>query len=246
MVEGERLTGNGLNRYFAQGIGIPPETEKGHFQEVLKKFAAKHNLPVEEFREKYQSGEIEDKELDEYFRHDRTLRESGHDTSWRLEDRAAHLNTVDLNSLLYKYEKDFEYLIDEYFNDRFTTSEGKTYTDEYWEEKAEDRKELVNKYLWNEEAGSFYDYNFKTGEQTEYISATNFYPLWSGLASEEQAERMVPQLMEDLKAQGGILSSAKSSVEATATSDVQRQWDYPYGWAPHQMMLWRGLLDYGI
>ena len=245
MVEGERLTGNGLNRYFAEGIGIPPETEKGHFDEVLREFAEKYKMGVSEFVEKYQSGEIDAPEVDEYFLHDRSLRESGHDTSWRLENRTAYLNTVDLNSLLYKYEKDFEYLIDEYFDGRFTTSTGKTYTDDHWEDKAEDRKELMNRFLWNEEQGSFYDYNFKTGEQTGYISATNFYPLWSGLASEEQAERMVPQLMQDLKAQGGILSSARSSVEKTATNEVQRQWDYPYGWAPHQMLLWQGLLDYG-
>jgi alpha,alpha-trehalase len=245
MVEGERLTGNGLNRYFAEGIGIPPETEKGHFDEVLREFAEKYGLGVSEFVEKYQSGEIDAPEVDEYFLHDRSLRESGHDTSWRLENRTAYLNTVDLNSLLYKYEKDFEYLIDEYFDGRFTTSTGKTYTEDYWEEKAEDRKELMNRYLWNENSGSFYDYNFKTGEQTGYISATNFYPLWSGLASEEQAEKMVPQIMHDLQAQGGILSSARSSVEKTATNEVQRQWDYPYGWAPHQMLLWQGLLDYG-
>ncbi len=245
MVEGERLTENGLNRYFAQGIGIPPETEKGHFEEVLKDFAAKHEMAPKQFEEKYKSGEIKDRELDEYFLHDRTLRESGHDTSWRLEDRAAYLNTVDLNSLLYKYEKDFEYLIDEYFDESFTTSTGKTYTDDYWEEKAEKRKELMNRYLWNEEEGSFYDYNFRKDEQTGYISATNFYPLWSGLASEEQAKRMLPQLMDDLKAQGGILSSAKASVEEAATNEVQRQWDYPYGWAPHQMLIWRGLLNYG-
>nr|WP_037325571.1 trehalase family glycosidase [Salinimicrobium terrae] len=245
MVEGERLTDNGLNRYFAQGIGIPPETEEGHFEGVLKKFAAKHNLPVAEFEGKYQSGEILDKELDEYFRHDRSLRESGHDTSWRLEDRAADLNTVDLNSLLYKYEKDFEYLIEEYFNGEFEATSGKTYSAEYWEEKAEERKELMNRYLWNEEEGSFFDYNFEKGEQTGYISATNFFPLWSGVASEEQAKKMLPNLMEDLKARGGILSTARESVEETATSEVQRQWDYPNGWAPHQMLLWQGLLDYG-
>ncbi|WP_324719993.1 trehalase family glycosidase [Salinimicrobium sp. HB62] len=245
MVEGERLTRNGLNRYFAQGIGIPPETEKGHFDEVLQQFAGKHGLKVPEFVEKYRSGEIQDREVDEYFLHDRTLRESGHDTSWRLENRAAHLNTVDLNSLLYKYEKDFEHLINKYFGGSFMTSEGKTYSDDYWKEKAEERKKLVNNYLWNEKVENFYDYNFKKGEQTGYISATNFYPLWSGLASEEQAEAMVPQLMEDLKAQGGILSSAKESVAATAANQVQRQWDYPYGWAPHQMLLWKGLLNYG-
>lgn len=244
MEQGERLTENGLNRYFAQGIGIPPETEKGHFKEVLQEFAAKHSLPVRTFTEKYRSGEIQDEELDLYFRHDRSVRESGHDTSWRLENRAAHLNTVDLNSLLYKYEIDFEYLIKKYFNGSFRHS-GTMYSQEYWSDKAEKRKKLMNRYLWNEEEGSFFDYNFRKGEQTGYVSATNFYPLWSGMASEEQAQRMVSNLMNHLQARGGILASAESSVERTATNEVQRQWDYPYGWAPHQMLLWQGLLDYG-
>ena len=245
MEQGKRLTGNGLNRYFAGGIGIPPETEEGHFEEVLKEYAAKHNMPIEEFKEKYQKGEIQDKSLNEYFLHDRSLRESGHDTSWRLENRTANLNLVDLNSLLYKYEKDFEYLIDEYFEGEFVHHSGKTYTSDYFEEQAEKRKQLMNKYLWNEEKGSFFDYNFEKGEQTGYISATNFYPLWSKMASEEQAKEMVENLMTDLKATGGILSSAEESVKLEATNDVQRQWDYPNGWAPHQMLLWKGLLNYG-
>ena len=25
-----------------------------------------------------------------------------------------------------------------------------------------------------------------------------------------------------------------------------RQWDYPYGWAPHQMLAWQGLKNYGL
>lgn len=245
MQKGERLTGNGLNRYFAQGIGIPPETEKGHFEEVLQKFAAKHNLTAKEFEERYQSGELQDAEADVYFRHDRSIRESGHDTSWRLEDRAANLNTVDLNSLLYKYEKDFQYLIEKYFNGSFVAANGKTYTDEYWKGKAQQRKELMNALLWDEQEGSFFDYDFRKGEKTGYVSATNFYPLWSGMASKEQAQKMVNNLMSDLKARGGILASTKSSVAKAATSEVQRQWDYPYGWAPHQMLLWQGLLNYG-
>ncbi|SOC78969.1 alpha,alpha-trehalase [Salinimicrobium sediminis] len=245
MVEGERLTKTGLNRYLGQGTGIPPETEKGHFEEVLKKYAAKHDLPVAEFEAGYKSGEIIDKELDEYFVHDRSVRESGHDTSWRLENRAANLNTVDLNSLLYKYEKDFEALIEEYFDGSYTTASGKKYTSEYWHQKAEKRKQLMDEYLWNEKAGSFFDYDFVKEQQTGFISATNLYPLWAGLASKAQAEQMVKELREHLMAPGGILSTAKTSVEKTATNKVQRQWDYPNGWAPHQMLLWHGLLNYG-
>ncbi|MFD0976668.1 trehalase family glycosidase [Salinimicrobium gaetbulicola] len=245
MKPGKRLTANGLNRYYAEGIGIPPETEKGHFDEVLSEYAKKHGMSLEDFVTGYSLGEIKDEELDQYFRHDRSVRESGHDTSWRLENRAAHLNTVDLNSLLYKYEKDFEFLIGKYFDGYFTTSSGRSYTSGYWHEKADFRKVLVNLFLWDEIKGGYFDYNFKKGKRIGYISATNFYPLWAGIASEEQAEKMLVNLLNDLKASGGILASAKVSVEETATNEVQRQWDHPNGWAPHQMLLWEGLLNYG-
>ena len=245
MVEGERLTKTGLTRYLGQGIGIPPETEKGHFHEILKIYAAKHDLPVSEFEVQYKSGKIVDQDLDEYFVHDRSVRESGHDTSWRLEDRAANLNTVDLNSLLYKYEKDFEYLIKQFFAGEYTSASGKVYSSDFWLQKAQKRKRLMNAYLWNEETGSFFDYDFVKREQTGFISATNLYPLWAGLASEAQAAKMLQQLEQHLAAPGGILSTAKTSVEERATNEVQRQWDYPNGWAPHQMLLWQGLLAYG-
>ncbi len=70
----------------------------------------------------------------------------------------------------------------------------KSYTPEYWREKAEKRKKLMNRYLWDEEEGSYFDYDFIKGKQTGYISATNFYPLWAEMASEAQAENMVKVL----------------------------------------------------
>ncbi|UOB18987.1 alpha,alpha-trehalase [Abyssalbus ytuae] len=255
MEKDKRLTSTGLNRYLASGIGIPPETEEGHFNEILTEFAEKYNaslpnfeknkLTVQEYIEKYESGEIEDKALDMYFVHDRSLRESGHDTSWRLDNVCAYLNTVDINSLIYKYETDFEYLINKYFKGNFKTSKGKVYTSGQWNKKAGERKELMNKFLWNENAGSYFDYNFMKAVGTNFQSATNFFPLWAKIPTKEQAERMVQNLMKDLKAKGGILASSKESVEKAATNDIQRQWDYPYGWAPHQMLMWVGLKNYG-
>ena len=50
----------------------------------------------------YNHGEVKEPELDEYFMHDRGVRESGHDTSYRFEKRCASLATIDLNALLYK------------------------------------------------------------------------------------------------------------------------------------------------
>ena len=245
MENGKRLTDNGLNRYYAEGIGLVPETEKGHFKVILSKFAEKHNMPLEEFESKYASRLIIDEELDNYFLHDRSVRESGHDTSNRLEDICASLNTVDLNSLLYKYELDFAEIIEKYFFNRYETTEGQTYDSDYWKKKAIARKKKVDKYLWNQKDGIYYDYNVETKEQIKFVSATTFYPMWAKLCSDKQAEKLVRNILPQLTCKGGIAGCTKESRGIVDENNVQRQWDYPNGWAPHQMIIWIGLINYG-
>ena len=92
----------GLSRYRPVGVGIPPETEASHFTHILEPYAHKHGLSVLEFIDKFNDREILEPELDDYFMHDRAVRESGHDTTYRFEKVCANLVTVDLNSLLYK------------------------------------------------------------------------------------------------------------------------------------------------
>lgn len=245
MVKDKRLTSNGLNRYLADGIGIPPETESGHYDEILNVYAKKYGKSVKELEAEYVNGEFVNADLDLYFVHDRSLRESGHDTSWRLDDVCADLNTVGLNSLLYKYKTDFAYLIETYFCDKFKT-DTKIYTAEYWLMLARNRKELMNTHLWSEEHQSYFDYNIKNEALTTFGSATNFYPLWAECCSKAQAGQLVKLLMSDFKVKGGIVSTTKESVDLVATDVVQKQWDYPNGWAPHQMLIWKGLLNYGF
>ncbi len=255
MNKGGKLAPNGLNRYYAEGIGIPPETEEGHFDEHLAIYARENNMSVEQFAKAYQNGTLDQMQstaktdlslpsLDEYFLHDRSLRESGHDTTWRLDGVCADLNPVALNSLLYKYEKDFAYIIATYFDNTFEYNT-EVLNENYWLEKADHRKKLMNDLLWNEKDKVYYDYNYTSKTPLVYESATNYYPLWAELATKEQAEYLKNSLIANLKAKGGILSSSKASVENFATSDVARQWDYPNGWAPHQMMMWKGLMNYG-
>lgn len=245
-MQGKRYTpATGLNRYYAEGIGIPPETELGHFRNILQEYADKYGVSVLTFEERYKSGVIKDAELDRYFVHDRTLRESGHDTTWRLDNVAANLNCVDLNSLLYKYETDFDYLIKMYFNGAFTAENGKLYTYEYWHKKAGTRKMRMKQFLWNSDKNCYFDYNIKTEQCTDFMAATNFLPLWAGICTQKEADLIVPLLLTKLKAQGGILGSDEKSLQKYAVNDVQRQWDYPNGWAPHQMLLWEGLINYG-
>lgn len=135
----------GLSRYQATGVGVPSGTEKSHFIHLLTPYAKKHNLGIDEFIRAYNHGEISEPELDEYFLHDRSLPDSGHDTSYRLERVCADLVTMDLNSLLYKYETDIAYIIREYFDDtlemssRFAEAE---YTETFapWDHRAKFRR----------------------------------------------------------------------------------------------------------
>ncbi|MCF8273669.1 MAG: trehalase [Flavobacteriaceae bacterium] len=240
MVSGKRLTNNGLNRYLAEGIGFPPECEMGHFDAVLKDYANEANMTVREYEKAYAEGQIINKKLDAYFVHDRTVRESGHDTSYRIEGICADLNLVELNAMLYKYETDFADLIDQEFHGVF-----ENYTAQIWKQKAENRKSLVNKYLWNEDKGLYFDFNVKTNSQSDFVSATTLAPLWAKLCNEDQAQQLVEKAIPMLKEKGGIAGSTKKSRGDISANRPQRQWDYPNGWAPHQMMIWKGLFNYG-
>ncbi len=243
MKKGIRLTDTGLNRFYGEGIGMPPETEEGHFDFILNKHAKEHGSSLKEFKEKYANRELKDEKLDLYFTHDRAMRESGHDTSNRLDDLCVDLNTVGLNSLLYKYELDIAFLIKEVFDNSFEYN-GKSLSSSYWLERAEKRKGLMNELMWDDVAGTYYDYNFLDKKQQKIESATNYYPLWAGLCSKEQASRMVENLFKNLVQKGGV-SGTTNIADQNDLNAPQRQWDYPNGWAPHQMMIWRGLIAHG-
>ena len=93
----------------------------------------------------------------------------------------------------------------------------------------------INYYLWNQRRGLFFDYNFKTRRQSNYEFATTFCPLWAGLATPEEA-RAVERNLKLFEQPGGPVSS---------THQTGAQWDYPYGWAPLELMAVEGLRRYG-
>jgi alpha,alpha-trehalase len=243
MVPNKRLTKNGLNRFLADGLGVPPECEAGHFDAIFKPVAKALNISIENYIEGYQNEEIKNKALDVYFLNDRSVRESGHDTSYRIDGNCSELNMVDLNAFLYKYEIDFAEIIALEFENCFSYNT-QNYTSNYWTKKANQRKQLANTYLWNEEKGMYFDYNITLEIKSEFISATTFMPLWAKMASKEQAKKLVKTAIPLLKKQGGIAGSTQKSAGIVSKERPQRQWDFPNGWAPHQMLIWKGLLHY--
>lgn len=244
---------SGLSRYRPGGLGIPPETEASHFTHLLEPYAAKHNMLFNEFVQAYNRGIVKEPDLDEYFLHDRAVRESGHDTSYRLERVCANLATIDLNALLYKYETDIAHTIRAFFGDRLKVpaefcTKGQqpdhVETSATWDRRAKRRRYLINKYLWNEEKGMYFDYDTVKQQQSTYVSATTFWAMWAGVSTPRQAAVMVSTALPQLEALGGLVAGTEES-RGVGLDRPNRQWDYPFGWAPQQMLAWTGLMRFG-
>ena len=120
--------------------------------------------------------------------------------------------------------------------EHFATLLGRTAEAAEWKQRANTRRDAINRYLWNPETGMFDDYNFVTKQRSTYNYVTAFYPLWAGLASPEQAASMrrhLPLFEHD----GGL---------AMSDDDSGTQWDLPYGWAPSNWLAVKGLAQYGF
>jgi alpha,alpha-trehalase len=157
------------------------------------------------------------------------MRESGFDPSNRFGPFAVdiiHYVPVCLNSLLYKMERDAADI---------HSILGRGEQALFWERRAAARRVAMDRYLWDEAAGLYFDYNLQTRRRRPYEFATTFYPLWAGQASPAQAARVLSNLPK-FEAPGGVRTSNTVS---------GNQWDAPFGWAPLQMIPVTGLRNYG-
>jgi alpha,alpha-trehalase len=166
----------------------------------------------------------------EFYRGDRSMRESGFDVSFRFGPHGAgthHYAAVCLNSLLYKYEKDMQVM---------STMLGRPKDAATWQQRAEAREKNIQKYLWDAEQGMFFDYDLHHKERSTYIYITTFYPLWAGAATKEQAAAIMKHLGK-MEQPGGLVMSPYES---------EGQWDFPYAWAPTQLLAIEGMRKYGF
>lgn len=69
--------------------------------------------------------------------------------------------------------------------------------------------------------------------------------MWAGLATEEQAKITVEKALPQLEMLGGLVACTEKSRGPISIDRPIRQWDYPFGWAPHQILAWKGLSAYG-
>src|SRR5256714_247243 len=249
----------GLSRYFDFGNGPAPESvkdETGHYRQVAAFFLSQPDRgrdylvsktpasgpsfgPIFALQVCDTSKAMAHPDCDsagaaslsaEYYKGDRAMRESGYDISFRFGPYGAdthHYAPVCLNSLLYKTEKDLQ---------RMSEILGRKKESEDWGKRADARKENIQKYLWDAKRGLYFDYDFEKQALSSYEYVTTFYPLWVGLATPEQA-RAIMKNLSIFEKPGGLVMS---------THETGGQWDFPYAWAPDQLLGDEGIRRYGF
>jgi alpha,alpha-trehalase len=168
--------------------------------------------------------------ISDYYKGDRAMRESGYDISFRFGPFGAATHRyapVCLNSLLYKTEEDLALMSD-------LLGHKKEAAD--WRRRADDRKERIQNYLWDAKRGLYFDYDFEKQLQSSYEYVTTFLPMWTGIATPEQARAIMKNLAVFEKPGGLVMSPYESG----------GQWDYPYAWAPNQLLADEGIRRYGF
>ena len=223
----------GLSRYIDLGHGPAPEVISSEHDnrgrtdyELLLEYFRNHKIPDYDVTKYY---DLRDhKFTDAFYKGDRSMRESGFDPSSRFGPfniDIVHYNPVCLNSLLYLMEAQMGQILHLLNKESETT---------LWEQRAAERVERINRLLWDEKDGLYYDYNFLSRKVRRYSFLTTFYPLWAGFATDRQAASVVANLGRFQRA-GGLQTSEFQSGD---------QWDSPFGWAPLQLIAVEGLRRY--
>lgn len=181
--------------------------------------------------------DIEDSENanEEFFRNIRSACESGWDFSSRWFADGDTIQTietldlaqVDLNSLLWHLENTLV---------RSSSFQNLSEKENYYSERATDRKQMIDKHFWDENSGTYKDYHMKKNIKTSSEHIAALYPLFLGLASEDQAKSVAKNIEEKFLYQGGLVTTTKNSGQ---------QWDFPNAWAPYQWLGFKSMKNYG-
>jgi alpha,alpha-trehalase len=166
----------------------------------------------------------------DFYEGDRAMRESGFDPSFRFgpfDGATHHYAPVCLNSLLYRYEKDLEHFAHLLIEPEDASR---------WNRRAKARSAAMQRYLWRPKDGVFADFDFVHAKSSSYAYISSLYPLWAGVATREEAAKMVAKLNLFERPGGLSMSNFNSGM----------QWDEPFGWAPTNWIAVDGLEAMGF
>ncbi len=142
--------------------------------------------------------------------------------------RTTQVVPVDLNSLMYNLEQTLA---------RTCLMNGESAEAGFYKARAESRKRLLQTIFFDEPSGMFMDLALPGLETTGTLSIAATYPLFFGIATDDQAEHVASRIDTDFLKAGGWL---------TTPYETGQQWDKPNGWAPMQWIAYCGLERYGF
>ena len=133
---------------------------------------------------------------------------------------------VDLNSLLYQLES---------FISELYLAQGEEEKAKQYETLAANRKNALEKWLWDQKREFYVDYDFVNEKPVESLTLASVYPLYFGISEEERAQKVAERLEKEFLKPGGLV---------TSLIETGQQWDFPNGWAPLQWLAIKGLENY--
>ncbi len=160
--------------------------------------------------------------------------ESGWDFTPRFNHKCLNYLPIDLNALLYKYERDFAYA------ERLLGNEKEAVE---WETAAQQRRSAIDKLMWSELRNFYYDYNYVKKRRGGVDSLAAYYPLWAGMVSEQRAAQLAAALRR-FEHRGGLATTDAPQVSGLVPGSLPLQWAYPNGWAPLHFLVVKGLQKY--
>jgi alpha,alpha-trehalase len=203
---------------------------------LLNRFWDDRDTPRDEsYRDDVELAKASGRPAQQVYRDIRAAAESGWDfgSRWFADGRTrASIDTteiipVDLNSLLYGLEN----AIRSGCQRRAERPCARAFA-----HRARQRRAAIDRYLWDEASGGYFDYRWTQRTPVTRVSAAMLYPLFVGAASQPQAAAVARKSIQELLRPGGIVTTPLATGE---------QWDAPNGWAPIQWIAVSGLRRYG-
>lgn len=203
---------------------------------ILNRYYDYNNTPrPESYKEDVElAAKTSDKET--MYRHIRAAAASGWDFSSRWFSDHQSFSTihttdivpVDLNCLLFYTEALLA---------KWHTVDGNLERSRHFKLKSVHRKNAIQQYCWNEPENFYFDYDFISARQKEHATLAACFPLFTNIATLQQAEAVAIRLHKDFLKPGGLV---------TTLHHTGQQWDSPNGWAPLQWIAIKGLLNYNM
>jgi alpha,alpha-trehalase len=112
-----------------------------------------------------------------------------------------------------------------------------------WRKKADERAERINQYCWDDKEGFYFEYDYVAQKRLPCYSLNGFWSLWSGIASREQASRVVEHLKMFDQPFG--LTFTDRDYPNPHPNYGALEWAYPEAWPPQQIIVAMALRRYG-